>query len=246
MKFSLKNKVIVVTGGNGLLGKQFVNAFFDEGATVIPADINFTSEEKNNLVIDITDEENVKQAIATIVTSYGKIDGWINNAYPRTQDWGKKLPDIPIDSWRKNVDMHLNGYFLCCRLVAEQMKKQNYGSLINMSSIYGLVGPDFSVYDGTEMTMPAAYAAIKGGINNLTRYLAAYYGPYQVRINALSPGGIFDNQPEAFVKNYNKKVPMGRMGTPGDIVSAAHYLLSDEACYVTGHNLIVDGGWTSI
>ena len=142
--------------------------------------------------------------------------------------------------------MHLNGYFLCCRHVLEQMKIQQSGSLINMSSIYGLVGPDFSIYENTQMTMPAAYSAIKGGINNLTRYLASYYGKYQVRVNTVSPGGIYDNQPEAFVESYNKKVPMKRMGQPKDVVSAIYFLLSDESSYITGHNLVVDGGWTAI
>ena len=105
---------------------------------------------------------------------------------------------------------------------------------------------DFTIYDGTEMTMPAAYSAIKGGLNNLTRYLASYFGKYQIRINTISPGGIFDQQPESFVNNYNNKVPLKRMGTPQDIVSAVYYLLTDESSYVTGHNLVVDGGWSII
>jgi NAD(P)-dependent dehydrogenase (short-subunit alcohol dehydrogenase family) len=126
------------------------------------------------------------------------------------------------------------------------MKIQRFGSLINMSSIYGLIGPDFTVYEGTEMTMPAAYSAIKGGLNNLTRYLASYYGEYQIRVNTVSPGGIFDHQPELFVNNYNNKVPLKRMGQPKDIVAAVFYLLTDEASYVTGHNLVVDGGWSII
>jgi NAD(P)-dependent dehydrogenase (short-subunit alcohol dehydrogenase family) len=117
---------------------------------------------------------------------------------------------------------------------------------VNISSIYGSVGPDFTVYDGTEMTMPAAYAAIKGGVVNLTRYLAAYYGPYGVRINCVSPGGIFDQQPQSFVSAYEKKVPMRRMGIPEDIAAPVAFLLSDEAAYITGHNLMVDGGWTAI
>lgn len=235
-----------MTGGNGLLGRQIVDTFREEGATVIAADIHFESQGAYNIIIDITSEESVKQGVSAIVNQYGRIDGWVNNAYPRTKDWGNKLEDVPFESWRKNVDMHLNGYFLCCQVALEQMKKQGFGSLINMSSIYGSVGPDFTVYEGTEMTMPAAYSAIKGGLNNLTRYLAAYYGPYQVRVNAVSPGGIFDNQPEIFVDNYNKKVPMKRMGSPKDIVSAVYYLIADESSYVTGHNLVVDGGWLAI
>lgn len=244
--FNIKNKVVVVTGGKGLLGKEIVNTLKKYGAIVITADIAFETQHIDDLILDITDEVSIKSGIKQIVEKYNRIDGWVNNAYPRTQDWGAKFEDISIDSWRSNVDMHLNGYFLCCQHVLEQMKIQQSGSIINMSSIYGLVGPDFNVYENTQMTMPAAYAAIKGGINNLTRYLASYYGKYQVRVNTVSPGGIYDNQPEAFVANYNNKVPMKRMGQPRDIVSAIYFLLSDESSYITGHNLVVDGGWTAI
>lgn len=244
--FSIKDKVIVITGGNGLLGKQMVSTFREQGAIVIAADLFFETQGEDDFIIDITDENSIKNEVAAIVQKYNRIDGWVNNAYPRTKDWGTKFENIPLDSWRKNVDMHLNGYFLCCQVVLAQMKTQGFGSLINMSSIYGIVGPDFTVYEGTEMTMPAAYAAIKGGLNNLTRYLASYFGEFQVRVNTVSPGGIFDNQPESFVTNYNKKVPMKRMGNPKDIVSAVYYLLTDDSAYVTGHNLVVDGGWSII
>lgn len=244
--FSLKNKVIVVTGGNGLIGRQMITTLEELGAIAITADINFEKTTTNNFIIDITDEHSVKNGVKNILEKYKQIDGWINNAYPRTKDWGNKFENIPLKSWRENIDMHLNGYFLCCQVVLEQMKIQGFGSLINISSIYGLVGPDFSVYENTEMTMPAAYAAIKGGLNNLTRYLASYYGAFQIRVNTVSPGGIFDNQSESFVKNYNKKVPMKRMASPKDITGGVIYLLSDEASYVTGLNLIIDGGWTAI
>jgi NAD(P)-dependent dehydrogenase (short-subunit alcohol dehydrogenase family) len=244
--FSLKDKIIVVTGGNGLLGKQMIATFREYGAIAISVDIKFDQEGEDDYVMDITCENSVNTVVDSIIKKYHNIDGWVNNAYPRTNDWGNKFESIVFESWRKNIDMHLNGYFICCQVVLNRMKNQGSGSLINMSSIYGLIGPDFTVYEGTEMTMPAAYAAIKGGLNNLTRYLASYYGKYQVRINTISPGGIFDNQPESFVNNYNYKVPLKRMGTPKDIVSAVFYLLSDESSYVTGHNLVVDGGWTII
>lgn len=244
--FSIKDKVIVVTGGNGLLGKRMVSTFREQGATVVAVDIYFEEKNADDFIIDITDENSVKGGITAIVEKYNQIDGWVNNAYPRTEDWGHKFENIPLESWRKNVDMHLNGYFLCCQVVLEQMKNQGFGSLINMSSIYGLVGPDFTVYQGTEMTMPAAYSAIKGGLNNLTRYLASYYGAYQIRVNTVSPGGVFDNQPESFVNNYNNKVPLKRMGSPKDIVSSVYFLLTDDSSYITGHNLVVDGGWSII
>ena len=244
--FSIKDKVIVVTGGNGLLGKQMVSTLREQDALVIAADIYFETLGPDDIIIDISDEYSVKNGVAAIVEKYNRIDGWVNNAYPRTKDWGAKFENIHLESWRKNVDMHLNGYFLCCQVALAQMKIQESGSLINMSSIYGLVGPDFTIYEGTDMTTPAAYSAIKGGLNNFTRYLASYFGKYQVRINTVSPGGIFDNQPESFIKNYNRKVPMKRMGSPKDIVSAVYYLLSDESGYITGHNLVVDGGWSII
>jgi NAD(P)-dependent dehydrogenase (short-subunit alcohol dehydrogenase family) len=240
----LTDKVIVLTGSNGLLGKQIGGALKKQGAKVIGTDLRFDNPDPDNVTMDITDEESVKEVVDTVVKKYGKIDGWINNAYPRTSDWGKKLEVVPYESWRKNVDMHLNGYFLCCRTALEEMKKRKCGSLINMSSIYGSVAPDFSVYEGTEMTMPVAYSAIKGGINTLTKYLASYYGPHNIRVNAISPGGIFDHQPEPFVTHYVSKVPLRRMGSPDDIIPAVCFLLADESAYITGQNIMVDGGWT--
>jgi len=242
--FSVKDKVIVITGASGLLGKKIVASLKNRDAKVISTDINFDNQLDDNFILDITDENSIKSVVTDIVKKYGRIDGWVNNAYPRTKDWGEKLEDIPFESWRKNVDMHLNGYYLCCQVVLEHMKQQQFGSLVNMSSIYGMVAPDFSIYEGTTMTMPAAYSAIKGGINNLSRYLASYYGHCNVRVNIVSPGGIFDNQPDAFVNKYNKKVPLKRMGQPHDIMGPIHFLLSDDSSYITGHNLVVDGGLT--
>ncbi|MFN4976247.1 MAG: oxidoreductase [Bacteroidota bacterium] len=244
--FAVKDKVIVVTGGNGLLGKEIISSLRNRQAIAISADIKFDHQLEDDFILDITNEDSVKSVVANIVKKYGRIDGWVNNAYPRTGDWGKKLEDIPFESWRRNVDMHLNGYYLCCQVVLEHMKLQQFGSLINMSSIYGMVAPDFSIYEGTTMTMPAAYSAIKGGINNLSKYLASYYGHCNVRVNIVSPGGIFDSQPDAFVNKYNKKVPLKRMGQPNDIIGPIHFLLSDDSSYITGHNLVVDGGLTIV
>lgn len=243
----LSGKVIVVTGGSGLLGRTILEYIRREDATAINAEIAVNTDlEAGNVQTDITDERSVKSCIEAIQLKYGRIDGWINNAYPRTKDWGSKFENIPLASWRQNVDMHQNGYFLCCQLVLEQMRQQGYGSLVNIASIYGVTGPDFTVYEGTEMTMPAAYAAIKGAIVNLTRYLASYYGKYSIRVNCVSPGGIFDNQPALFVEKFSAKVPLKRMGTPDDIAPALVFLLSEESKYITGHNLMVDGGWSAI
>jgi NAD(P)-dependent dehydrogenase (short-subunit alcohol dehydrogenase family) len=243
----LTNKVIVVTGGMGLLGEAFVSAIREAGGRCIVADLNCETDLDHDRVrLDITQPEQLRAFLAQLEDQRIKLDGWVNNAYPRTPDWGAKFEDIPFESWQKNVDMHLNGYFLCSQLALEYMRKQGRGSLVSIGSIYGVVGPDFSVYEGTELTMPAAYAAIKGGIVNLTRYLAAYYGPHGIRVNCLSPGGVFDHQPASFVEQYEKKVPLQRMARPEDITSCLVFLLSEGAAYLTGQNLIVDGGWTIV
>lgn len=243
----LRDKIIVVTGGNGLLGRDIIAAVLAEGAFCINIDINHdTSADLSSLKCDITNATSVTDAVELIVNKYGRIDGLVNNAYPRTSDWGNKFENIEYASWQKNVDWQLNTYFLFSQTVSKYMAEKGSGSIINMTSIYGVVGPDFTVYDGTSMTMPAAYAAIKGGLINFTRYLAAYLGPENVRVNAISPGGIFDNQNQVFVDNYVRKVPMRRMGLPEDISPSVVFLLSDEARYITGQNLIVDGGWTAI
>lgn len=244
--FLLNNKVIVVTGGNGLLGKAMVKRLQSANAIVIAADIVIDESCVNQIFLDITKVQSVDQVIRDVVNKYGRIDGWVNNAYPRTSDWGTKFEKISVDSWRKNVDMHLNGYFICCQRVLEEMKKMGNGSLVNMTSIYGIVGPDFSIYEGTKMTVAGEYAVIKGGLINFTRYLASYYGSSQLRINSISPGGIFDNQEKSFVQRYSQKVPLKRMGTVNDITGAIHFLMSDEANYITGHNLVIDGGWSII
>lgn len=247
MKQILNNKLIVVTGGKGLLGKEIIKEIESNNGIAINADINCEKNlENHEYYCDITSQDSIKELINQIVFKFGKIDGWVNNAYPRTSDWGLKFESIPLESWQKNIDMHLNGYFLCCQLILEHMKKQNYGSVINMSSIYGILGPDFSIYENTNMTMPAAYSAIKGGIVNFTRYLASYYGKNQLRVNCISPGGIYDNQSQQFVENYTKKTPLNRMGAPTDISPAVSFLLSDYASFVTGHNLVIDGGWSII
>jgi len=243
----LKDKIILVTGGSGLLGKAIVDQLQQEGARVLNVDINaVTTEDLSTIQADITDENSINELVAKVKNQFGRIDGLVNNAYPRTKDWGAKFEDIPYESWKKNVDLQMNSLFYLCQQVTEVMKTQRSGSIVNMTSIYGVVGPDFTVYGDTGMTMPAAYSAIKGGVVNFTRYLAAYMGPHNIRINCVSPGGIFDNQTQVFVDNYNKKVPMRRMGLPADIAPPVAFLLSEESKYITGQNLIVDGGWTCI
>lgn len=257
-KFSLEGKTAFITGGVGLLGTEVTRALADAGAKVIILDINkgkgeellqHLKIEKKDVgfeIFDITDLMVVDQEIDNLKSKYGKIDIWVNAAYPRTADWGKRVEEITLESWQKNIEMHLNSYSWISRKVCLVMKEQGNGSLINFGSIYGIVGNNFSVYEGTNMTSPMAYSAIKGGIINLGRYLASYFGEFNVRINTVCPGGIFDNQNEVFVTNYAKQTPLKRMGKPEEIASAVLFLASDAASYITGSSLIVDGGWTAI
>lgn len=243
----LKDKVILVTGGSGLIGKEIVADIRRKGGIALNADIHVSTDwEKGTLYTDISEEKSVEETVTAVYEKYGCIDGLVNSAYPRTQDWGAFFEDIKYDSWRKNVDMQLNSCFLFCQQVLKYMSVQKSGSIVNIASIYGVVGNDFTLYEEYGGTSPAAYSAIKGGIINFTRYLASYYGKRQIRVNCVSPGGIFDNQHPSFVARYNAKVPMGRMGNPEDIAPAVSFMLSDEARYVTGQNLVVDGGWTAI
>lgn len=243
----LKDKIIIVTGGSGLIGKELVDDVNRKGGKAINADIGVeTNLQSGTIQMDITNDYSIQTGINQIIEEFGRIDGLVNNAYPRTKDWGTRFEDIDPKSWRANIDMQLNSYFVCCQKVLNIMAAHNSGAIVNIASIYGVVGNDFALYEESGGTSPAAYSAIKGGIINFTRYLASYYGKRGIRINCVSPGGIFDYQHPSFISKYEAKVPLGRMGNPDDIAPAVSFLLSDEAKYITGQNLIVDGGWTII
>lgn len=251
--FDLSGKVVLVAGGVGLLGEVICEALNARNATVIVGDVD--AERGRELArtmdkgayerLDVTDPNSVKSVCSTILSEHGTIDALVNAAYPRNDNYGKPFEDVSIDDWHENVQLHLGGYYLVTREVALRMIDEEIeGSIVNFGSIYGMQAPDFSIYDGTSLTSPVEYSAIKGGILNLTRYLASYLGPKGIRVNAVSPGGVFDGQHEQFVKNYEENVPLGRMAQPDDVAGAVVYLISDAASYVSGHNLVVDGGWS--
>lgn len=246
----LKEKVIIVTGAGGLIGNRIVNDLLERDATVVSADIKAETEflpKGGSFKLDLGDKSSIDELVRLTVKHYGRIDGLINAAYPRTEDWGRyKFEDTPFRHWKENVELQLNSVFYLDQQVLRVMKDQGYGSVVNFGSIYGIVGNDFTIYEDYGGTSPAEYCAIKGGIINFTRYLASYFGKYNVRVNCVCPGGIEDHQREEFMRAYNHRCPMKRMGTPEDIAPLCLFLVSDGAKYITGQIIAADGGWTAI
>lgn len=234
--FNLKDKVVLITGGMGIQGPEHKKAFEKVGARVIITDIN-----GGDFKMDVTDKREVKKVVNKVIKKYKKIDVWVNN-HGAT---GKQA----VTNWNYIIKVNLTGTYLCCQIAAETMAKAGGGSIINIASIYGLVAPDFSLYreaeyKGKPMGVPAAYSASKGGVIALTKHLASLWAEKGVRINCVSPGGIFDNQSENFVNAYSKRVPLGRMAQKHEVSGAMLYLASDLSSYVTGANIVVDGGLT--
>jgi NAD(P)-dependent dehydrogenase (short-subunit alcohol dehydrogenase family) len=253
--FDLKNKTVVITGGAGLIGNAFSRECVRCNANVVVVDIDekrgneLVEEIKSSNIIfqrcDITNTNDIQNLIDTTLNKFEKIDALVNNAYPRNKNYGRKFEDVSFEDFCENVNMHLGGYFLMTQQVTKVMMKQNYGNIINMASIYGFSAPKFEIYEETDMTMAVEYAAIKGAIINITKYLASYLGKYNIRVNSIAPGGVFNDQPESFVKKYSEKVVLGkRMANTDDLIGALIFLLSDPSKYITGQNIVVDGGWS--
>ncbi|MCT7614606.1 oxidoreductase [Aliarcobacter butzleri] len=254
----LKEKVVVVTGGAGLIGKEFIKAVIENQGIAIIADINEElgkkvkenlSEELNTknidfVQLDITSKDSLNKCINYLDDKYKKIDALVNNAYPRNKNYGRHFFDVEYEDFIQNLGLNLGGYFTTSQQFAEYFKKQKYGNIINISSIYGVVAPKFEVYDNTPMTMPVEYAAIKSGLIHLTKYMAKYFKGMNIKVNALSPGGIFDHQPEAFLEKYKEKCLNKGMLDNSDLKGTLVYLLSDMSKYVNGQNIIVDDGFS--
>jgi NAD(P)-dependent dehydrogenase (short-subunit alcohol dehydrogenase family) len=254
----LKNKVVVLVGGAGLLGQAFGEALLIHGATLVVADLDevncrkvcdqLASKVANSLVIpelaDITSAKSLEALIASVERAFGRIDAVVNNAYPRNKQYGRKLEQVEYEDFCENVSTHLGGYFLSTKRFAEFFKCQGFGHVVNISSIYGTIAPRFDVYDGTEMTMPVEYAAIKSAIQHLSLYFMRYYKGTSLRFNVLSPGGISDQQPESFLNRYKQYSQHKGMLAPADVAGTLVYLISDLSSYVNGQNIIVDDGWS--
>lgn len=246
----LLNRVVIVSGGSGLIGRAIVSDIKSRGGIAINADIAVETDLEKDMTVkcDVTLDDSIQNTINLVYSYFGRIDGLVNSAYPRTPDRRSRFEEMSPDSWRKNVDWQMNSYFVFCQKTLVKMKEQGYGSIVNIGSIYGVVGNDFTLYEAYGGTSSPSYSAVKGGIINLTRFMASYFGPLGIRINCVSPGGIKDeqNQHSSFIERYEAKVPMRRLGTPEDIAPVVSFMLSDNAKYITGQNLLVDGGWTAI
>ncbi len=249
----IKDKVIVVTGGAGAIGQSFVRGVSDRGGIAIVADINLEAAgllaqdctgDAYATHLDITSKDSVMALISDLMQKYGRIDALVNNAYPHNKNYGKKLEDVTYADFCENVNMHLGGYFLVTQQFCLAFKDQGYGNVVNISSIYGSMAPRFELYEGTQMTMPVEYAAIKAGVEHLTRYFAQYFKGAGIRFNSLSPGGIAAEQSNRFLEAYNKKCGTKGMLDAKDLVGTLIFLLADESRYMTGQNLIVDDGFS--
>jgi len=253
----LKGKTIVVTGGAGTIGRVFVRAIAEEGGVAVIAEIDLASAEKlatelapdypglvEAVRMDITDADSVSTVLQDVARRKGRLDGVVNNAYPRNANYGRKLEEVNYQDFCQNVGMHLGGYFLVAQQACLLFRQQGLGALVNMSSIYGSMVPRFEIYVDTPMTMPVEYAAIKSAVEHLTRYFASYFKGAGIRVNSLSPGGILAAQPQRFLDEYNRHCTSKGMLNPQDIAQSLIYLLSDDSLYVTGQNLIVDDGFS--
>ena len=261
--FSLSNKVVVVTGGAGLLGQVFCQALADVGAHVAIVDLDLASAETAAKSInksdtqkvvafgsDITSPESVTQMVANVIKQFGRIDVLVNNAASKGSNldtFFEPFESYSLQTWREVMSVNIDGLFLVAQAVGNQMKKQGGGSIIQTSSIYGVVAPDQRIYKGSEyngraINTPAVYSASKAAVNGLTSYLSTYWATSKIRVNSLTPGGIASGQNDEFNKRYSSRVPLGRMGEASELVGALIYLASDASSYVTGQNIIVDGG----
>jgi NAD(P)-dependent dehydrogenase (short-subunit alcohol dehydrogenase family) len=263
--FSLVGKTAVVTGACGLLGRQHAAALAAAGANVVAADLDEAActalaetlpKPSMGCALDVTDSASIHYALHQILAVFGRLDVLVNNAAindmfesPALAADQSRFENYPLDMWQQSLAVNLTGVFLCCQILGTPMAAQGSGSIINVASTYGLVAPDQALYrqaDGSQTFYKSpAYPATKGAVVNFTRFLAAYWGHAGVRVNTLSPGGVENGQDAYFIQNYVRRTPLQRMAQPTDYQGALVFLASDASAYMTGANLVVDGGWTA-
>lgn len=265
--FSLSGKTALVTGSCGLLGQHHCQALAEAGATVIVTDLDqqacekiahsLTGSKHQTFSMNVLEPDAIKNVRDAVLQQYGQIDVLVNNAAindmfenPALAAEQSKFENYPLDMWKRSLEANVTGVFLCSQILGTPMAERGKGSIINIASTYGIVGPDQSIYknDKGEQTFfkSASYPTTKGAILNFTRFLAAYWGTKGVRVNTLSPGGVQNGQDDWFVHNYSQKTALGRMAQPTDYKGAIVFLASDASAYMTGANLVVDGGWTAV
>ncbi len=263
-QFSLSGKVAIVTGGAGILGRHFCAGLADAGADIALVDI----KKENSLEIaeqirqtykvkckvykcDLTEEIEVRQMVKKVVSDFGHIDILHNNAAGKSSNlelFFAKLEDYKLAEWRSIMSSNLDSMFLVAKYVGKHMVDNKIrGSIIQTASIYGVCAPDQRIYKGSkylgrQINTPAVYSASKAGVIGLTKYLATYWAKQGIRVNSLTPGGIYSGQNREFVRRYSNRVPLNRMGTPRELVGGLIYLASEASSYVTGQNLVIDGG----
>ncbi|RJX31640.1 MAG: SDR family oxidoreductase [Desulfarculus sp.] len=267
--FDLSGRVVLIVGGAGGIGRRMAAAIARAGAQVLIADqdsgrcqelARAIADEIGGrlagLAMDVTQEAGVVQAFAGLGQEYGRLDGLVYNVMAKPSGYYRPFDQYPWETWRRVLETNLGGAFLCCREAGKLMLPAGQGSVVLTASVYGVVAPDQRIYEGSTsagniygggdpLSCPAAYSASKGGLIALARHLAALWGPAGVRVNCLTPGGVYDGQEEAFHQAYQARTPLGRMAAFTDFDGAAVFLLSEAAAYMTGVNLVVDGGWTA-
>ena len=261
--FDMSEKTVIITGAAGLLGSQYAEGLSQAGSNVVLADINYNECKKlaKNIrekypvdplpiKLDITNKNSIRKGISIILKKYKKIDVLINNAAFQGsvgKDRIVDMVDLPLSQWNKGIAVNLTGMFLMCQEVGKVFLKQKKGVMINISSTYGIVAADQRIYGNSGQNSTAYYAATKSAILNLTRYLASYWNRTGIRVNTFSPGGVENvkTQGKQFIKNYSQKTMLGRMAKKDEYVGAILFLASDASSYMTGSNLVIDGGWTA-
>jgi NAD(P)-dependent dehydrogenase (short-subunit alcohol dehydrogenase family) len=266
--FDVNDKVIVVTGGMGQLGRQFTKSLCEAGAKVAVFDVKIEkqlfeqyfgkyvqSDRVMDLVIDITCRSSVEAGLRQVVQRWGVPFGLINNAAidappDASVEENGPFENYPEQSFDRIMDVNVKGIVLCCQVIGGEMAKVGRGSIINICSIYGIVSPDQRIYEYRQKTglpfyKPVAYSVSKSALLNLSRYLATYWAEKNIRVNTLTFAGVFNNQDKEFLKGYCTHVPLGRMAREDEYNGAVQFLLSDASSYMTGSNLVIDGGWTA-